>query len=68
MDSILKDIFKKGSIIYQDVYLEDGFSCTGETWIKTYIIKYNNDIYFIKKVDDRIEVFIPLSHERRVIV
>ena len=68
MDSILRDIFKKGSIIYQDVYLEDGLLYTGETWIKTYIIKYNNDIYFIKKVDNRIEVFIPLSYERKVIV
>ena len=68
MDFSLRDIFKKGSIIYQDVYLEDGFLCTGETWVKIYIIKYNNDIYFIKKVDDRIEVFIPLSHERKVIV
>lgn len=68
MDFILTDIFKKGSIIYQDVYLEDEFLCTEETWIKTYIIKYNNDIYFIKKAEERIEVFIPLSHEGKVIV
>lgn len=47
--------------------LKMGFLCTEETWVKTYIIKYNNDIYFIKKVDDRTEVFIPLTHEGSVI-
>lgn len=68
MDSILKNIFKKGLIIYQDVFLDNGCPCTGETWVKTYIINYEHDLYFIKKVDDQTEVFIPLTNEGKIIV
>lgn len=48
----VKDIFKNGLIIHQDIFIDAGLLCTGEILVKTYIIKYNNDLYFIKKVDD----------------
>ena len=64
----VKDIFKNGLIIHQDIFIDAGLLCTGEILVKTYIIKYNNDLYFIKKVDDQTEVFIPLTNEGKIIV
>lgn len=68
MNSSVMEILKNSLIVYEDMHLEDsGSFYAKESLVKDYIINYEHDLYFIKKIDDDIEVFLPLTQDGSVI-